>query len=169
MAVPLEQIRIRAYCPDDLDTLRAMTVEAFEGVSIDQNIERQFGLIGGHDWRFRKGRHVDDDARLRADGIFVAELPDGTIAGFISTWQDREAGLGHVPNLVVAADRRGQGVGRMLLRYAADRFREAGLTHARIETLDQNPIGNHLYRSVGFSEVARQVHFCADLREALQD
>ena len=34
---------IRPYRDEDLPLLRAMTVEAFQGVSIDQNIEREFG------------------------------------------------------------------------------------------------------------------------------
>jgi len=37
------------------------------------------------------------------------------------------------------------------------------LSHAKIETLAQNAIGNHLYPSLGFVEVARQVHFVAKL------
>lgn len=164
MPPPTDELRIRPFQASDLDVLRAMTVEAFQGVSIDQNIERIFGLINGRDWGFRKGRHVDDDAARAPEGIFVAELGDGSIAGFISTRMDAEAGIGHIPNLVVRSGLRGKGVGRKLLQYATDRFRAAGLTHARIETLDQNPVGNHLYRSFGFQEVARQVHFCADLR-----
>jgi ribosomal protein S18 acetylase RimI-like enzyme len=40
-----------------------------------------------------------------------------------------------------------------------------GLSHARIETLDQNEIGQTLYPSMGFEEVARQVHYCLDLSD----
>jgi hypothetical protein len=42
-------------------------------------------------------------------------------------------------------------------------FRRAGLSHAKIETLAQNAVGNHLYRDLGFHEVARQVHLVASL------
>lgn len=168
MSSPLDALRIRPFAAADLDTLRAMTVEAFRGVSIDQNIEAEFGIIAGHDWQFRKGRHVDDDARRAPEGIFVAVTPDAEIAGYISTRQDREAGIGHIPNLVIAPKWRGQGLGRRLLRFAAEHFRSSGLTHVRIETLDQNPVGDHLYRSVGFREVARQIHFCAELDEVLK-
>jgi ribosomal protein S18 acetylase RimI-like enzyme len=150
-------LHIRPYRPDDLPLLRAMTVEAFEGVSIDQNIERAFGPINGRDWGFRKGRHVDADAERCPEGIFVVEV-EGRVAGYVSTWNDVEAGIGHIPNLVFAPEFRGRGLGRRLLEFALDRFRAAGLTHARIETLDQNPVGDHLYRSVGFREVARQIH-----------
>lgn len=153
---------IRPFRPDDLPRLKEITVEAFDGVSIDQAIEREYGLINGRNWQFRKGRHIDDDVRRCAEGIYVLEL-DGKIAGLITTWADEEAGIGHIPNLSIVPEHRGQGWGRKLIEYALDRFREAGLTHARIETLVQNDVGNHLYQSLGFREVARQIHFCCDL------
>lgn len=155
---------IRPFRSEDLQTLREITVEAFDGVSIDQAIEREFGLINGRDWRFRKGRHVDDDAQREPHGIFVLEL-DGEIAGYISTRQDRDAGVGFIPNLVLVPQHRGEGWGRKLIRYALNHFREAGLTHARIETLVQNDVGRGLYQSLGFREVSRQLHFCADLND----
>lgn len=153
---------IRPYRDDDLPILRAMTVEAFDGVSIDQNIERDFGVIHGRDWKWRKGRHVDSDAERCPEGIYVVEC-EGRIAGYISTWNDDPAGIGHIPNLVFAREYRGRGLGRKLLEFAFERFRDAGMTHVRIETLDQNPVGDHLYRSVGFREVARQIHFVKEL------
>ena len=137
-------------------------VDAFDGVSIDQGIERLYGEVNGRDWQWRKGRHLDEDVRRDAEGIIVAEL-DGVVLGFISTWMDREAGIGHIPNISLVPESRGKGIGRRLINLAMDRFREAGLSHAKIETLEQNGIGNHLYTDCGFREVARQVHFVAPL------
>lgn len=156
-------MHIRPYRPEDLPALKAITVAAFDGVSIDQGIENEFGLVNGRDWRWRKARHLDEDAAREPDGIFVAEQ-DGQPIGYITTWQDREAGIGHIPNIAIAAEFRGHGLGRTLIEHALDHFREAGLSHAKIETLVQNEVGNHLYRSLGFREVARQIHFVADLR-----
>ena len=34
---------------------------------------------------------------------------------------------------------------------------------AKIETLEQNPIGRHLYPSLGFQEIARQIHYAMPL------
>ena len=39
------------------------------------------------------------------------------------------------------------------------------MTVAKIETLEQNPIGRHLYPSVGFIEVARQIHYAMPLSD----
>ena len=137
--------------------LKQITVEAFDGVSIDQNIEKQFGVIAGRDWRWRKSRHIDSDVERDADGIFVAEI-DGRIVGYVTTWFDREADIGYIPNLSVSGEYRGRGIGRKLIEHALDHFRSEDIGHARIETLDQNPIGEHLYPKLGFREVARQIH-----------
>lgn len=155
-------MEIRTFSPDDLPALKSITVEAFEGVSIDQGMERVFGPIAGRDWRWRKARHLDDDVRADAEGIFVAE-DQGRIVGYITTRRDMEAGIGHIPNIAIARDHRGQGLGRRLIEHAMNHFRRLGLSHAKIETLVQNEVGNHLYTSLGFHEVARQIHFLAEL------
>jgi ribosomal protein S18 acetylase RimI-like enzyme len=153
-------ILIRAYRPSDLPILRELTAAAFDGVSIDQNIDRILGAVGPKDWRWRKAHHVDDDLRTPGGEIAVAEDPAlGRPVGYVSMRIDREASVGHIPNLVVDAEVRNQGLGRRLLEHALARFQQEGLAIARIETLDQNPIGSHLYPSLGFHEVARQIHF----------
>jgi len=145
--------------------LREITVEAFNGVSIDQNAEAMFGLINGRDWRWRKGRHVDDDARRDPAGIFVLAEGDEVLGG-ITTWIDREAGIGHIPNLALAPQVRGQGWGRRLIEHALEHFRRSGVAFARIETLDQNEVGQRLYTSLGFREAARQIHYFMPLDTA---
>ena len=158
-------MKIRPSRPEEIPTLKRIMVEAFEGVCIDQGMENLFGPIHGHDWRWRKARHLDWDLTKDPNGVFVLEI-DGRIAGFITTWQDHEAGIGHIPNLALAPEYRGKGYGRRLIEYALDHFRRHGLTHAKIETLVQNAVGRHLYKSCGFREVAWQIHFVADLSEA---
>lgn len=153
---------IRPYRPDDLPILRQILVAAFTGVSIDEGIELQFGPIAGHDWRWRKGRHLDDDLARPCAAILVAEV-DGRVAGCVTTWQDTAAGIGHIPNISLDAASRGHGYGRQLLQAALDHFRASGLTHAKIETLAQNARGQHLYGDLGFREVARQIHLVAEL------
>ncbi len=41
---------------------------------------------------------------------------------------------------------------------------QAGMELARIETLEQNHIGQHLYPKLGFTEFARQIYFAKDLK-----
>lgn len=153
---------IRPYQPDDLDALKRLTVEAFGGVTLEQNVEDTLGILHGHDWRWRKARHIDEDVAANAAGIFVAAA-QGLVVGYITTRVDRETGKGRIPNMAVAADLRGHGLGRRLIECALDYFRQEGLEYAMIETMAQNQIGQHLYPACGFVEVARQVHFARRL------
>ncbi len=160
------QITVRSYHPDDLEVIKRITVEAFSGVSIDEAAELFYGTINGHDWKWRKARHIDADVAREVEGILVVESAEGEVVGYITTWQDVDGGIGYIPNLAFVPEWRGRGLGRLLIQMALDRFREAGLSHAKIETLAQNEVGHHLYTSIGFREVARQVHFFADLSKS---
>jgi ribosomal protein S18 acetylase RimI-like enzyme len=153
---------IRQYQTADLDTLKAITVICFEHVSIDANIERKFGQLGEHDWKWRKARHIDDDARIHPDGVFVAEH-DGRVVGYITSRVDHESKIGWIPNLSVLPESQGQGLGRALMTHCLEYLRGAGMKLAKIETLMQNDIGSSFYPSVGFEEVARQIHYAMPL------
>jgi len=139
-----------------------MTVESFAGVTLEQNIEQALGVLNGHDWRWRKARHIDEDVAANPSGIFVAEA-DGLVVGYITTLVDRAAGKGRISNLAIAAGFRNQGLGRKLIEFALDYFGKQGLEYAMIETMAQNAVGNHLYLQCGFVEVARQIHFARKL------
>jgi len=156
------RVEIRPYQPDDLTELKRITVEAFDGLALDQRIEEQIGIVHKRDWRWRKARDVEDDVRANPDGVFVA-LQESKILGYITTRVDREAGKGRIPNLAIAADARGSGLGRKLIEHALNYLRQEGMTFAVIETMAYNEVGNHLYPSCGFVEVGRQVHFARKL------
>jgi ribosomal protein S18 acetylase RimI-like enzyme len=153
---------IRLAQPADRDELIRLTIEGFEGIAIDQNVERELGILGGHDWRWRKARHVDEDMKENPGGVFVGE-ENGMVLGYISTRIDREAGKGRIPNLAVDRAVRGRGIGRLLIEYALDYFRREGMAFAMIETMANNPVGQHLYPSCGFVEAGRQIHYAMKL------
>jgi ribosomal protein S18 acetylase RimI-like enzyme len=152
---------IRLYRPDDLDRIKKLTLDAFPGVTLEQNVEEKLGVLGGRDWRWRKARHIDEDVEANPAGVFVADV--GQIVGYVTTRIDHEARKGRIPNLAVAADWRGRGLGRELIERALDYFRENGLEYTVIETMTQNAVGDHLYQACGFVEVARQIHFARRL------
>jgi ribosomal protein S18 acetylase RimI-like enzyme len=142
--------------------LKEITAVCFDGVSIDQNIEKRFGPIGGRTWQWRKVRHIDADVEANPDGVFVAE-EDGRAVGYITTRIDRGSKIGWIPNMAVLPAYQGHGIGKALMQKALDYFREEGMAFAKIETLDQNPVGTHFYPKVGFVEVARQIHYVMPL------
>jgi len=157
-------VTIRKFRESDRPRLKEITAVCFDGVSIDQNIERELGLIKGRDWRWRKVRHIDWDIAANPDGVFVAEV-DGEIAGYITVTLDREAGIGRIPNLAVAPRFQKQGIGRRLIETALAYMRKEKMEAAKIETLAQNAVGTRFYPKMGFREVARQVHYVMPLKE----
>jgi ribosomal-protein-alanine N-acetyltransferase len=155
---------IRPSRPEDLPRLQEITVASFENVSIDRNIERDFGFVAGRDWRERKARDVALDCEAQPDGVFVAEEEDAVV-GYITVRLDAFSGIGRIPNLAVDPAFRGRGIGSELIRHAMAWMRERGMAMAKIETLEQNERGQLLYPRFGFREVARQIHYVAPLED----
>lgn len=151
-------MKIRTFRESDRKELKTITAICFEGVSIDHAVEQRFGLVDGKDWIYRKVRHIDDDVQANADGIFVAEV-NAQIVGYITSRIDYDTKIGSIPNLGVLPEFRGKGIGRRLIETAVQYARNRGMDYVRIETLAQNPIGQYLYPSCGFQEIARQVHY----------
>ena len=153
---------IRPYQDSDLPHLRQITVASFGSVALEQMLEHKFGLWNERDWKVRKASHIDDDVAQCPEGCFVAER--GTeILGYITTRLDRVNARGRIPNVAVVESARGLGLGRRLIQHALDYMREQGMKLAQIETMASNAIGQHLYPSCGFEEVARQVHYAMKL------
>jgi len=149
---------IREFRPGDLPRLKELTIEAFDGVSIDQNIERTFGPLAGTRWQERKSGHVANDVHNNAKGVFVAE-EEGQVLGYVTSSIDRATKSGHIINLGVDRRFRGRGLGRALIERALRYFRDNDMHYARIEALEQNRLCMEFYPRLGFTEVARQVQF----------
>jgi ribosomal protein S18 acetylase RimI-like enzyme len=157
-------IFIRPYQESDRADLVALTVRAFQGVSIDHNLDCRLGQIAARDWRWRKGRDLEEDIDTPGGELAVAvEVESGVAVGYVTMAIDRDTRIGWIHNLAVDGGVRGQGLGRRLIEHALDRFRAQGMSVAKIETLEQNQIGRHLYPTLGFQEIARQIHYAMPL------
>ena len=154
---------LRPYQPTYLPRLQEITAVTFGPVSIDRNMEQRLGPFGQGDWRARKVAAIADDCQAQPDGVFVAENPAGRVVGYVTTRLNPVSGVGWIPNLAVDPDHQNHGLGRALLNHALAYFRLSGMQVAKIETLEQNPVGQKLYPSLGFQEVARQVHYAMRL------
>ncbi len=154
---------IRTYRPADLPRLQEITAQTFGPVSIDRNIEHLLGTFGIGGWQGRKLAAIADDCRAQSDGVFVAEDAAGRVVGYVTTRLNLASSIGWIPNLAVDPGFQGKGLGRALLVHAIDFFRRSGVQVAKIETLEQNPVGQSLYASLGFKEVARQIHYAMRL------
>lgn len=152
-------LRIRAVKPADTAAILDLTTGVFAPASIDARIQAR---IGGTDWKKIKCATVERELNANPRGCFVAVRGD-RIAGYVTTVVNDLASRGTIANLAVAADCQGQGLGRRLLAHALRHFRRLNLRHAKIETLADNAAGQKLYPSLGFQEVARQIHYAMPL------
>ena len=155
---------IRLFRPTDRDALIEITARAFEGVSVDHNIEARYGVIHGVRWQERKARHIEADIMVNSAGIFVFE-EEGRVAGFISCRFDRRTLIGSIPNLAVHPGHQGKGIGKQLIGAGLAYLRSLGMKFVRIETLEQNGCCTALYPRLGFREIARQIHYILPLDE----
>jgi len=155
-------VEFRRYRESDRARLLEITEQAFPGASLDRLIEERYGVLNGTPWQQRKRAQVDADCDANPDGGIVAVDGERVVA-YITTRLWQETKMGWIPNLAVDPGYQGQGLGRKLLELALAYFREEGLTHAKIETLATNEVGQHLYPALGFEELARQVHYTMEL------
>lgn len=158
----MTDIIIRPFQPGDLPVLRQITADSFNGIALEQLLDEKFGQWNERDWKSRKADHIDADCAANPEGVFIAER-GGSIVGYITTRADHDNSRGRIPNLAVTAEARGMGLGRRLIHHALDYFREQKLHIAVIETMASNAVGQQLYPSCGFEEVARQVHYAMKL------
>jgi len=154
---------IRPYEKEDRETLLDITVCCFnERSSIARRIDDASGVKAAKDWTWRKCREIARELEANENGVFVAE-EGGRPVGFITTRVDHETQIGSIPNLAVLPDHQGKGLGRALIGAGLAYLKEQGMTLAKIETLASNPVGQHLYVSCGFREIARQIHYVMNI------
>ena len=155
-------MRIRPFVETDREKLKAIIAIAFDGVSIDQNIEKRYGPIAGKDWRQRKQQAIEDDLNACPAGTFVAE-EGGEPVGFVTCELSPSTSVGHVRNFAVLPGHQKKGIGRKLLDAAFAYLKDAGMAFVRIETLEQNATCRRFYPAIGFQEMARNIHYVRPL------
>ena len=145
---------------EDLADMQRITKAEFPAVSsIDARIEK---MVGGAPWHIIKNDRVRRELEACPEACAVAES-EGVVIGYVTNVIEPLAQRGTIANLAVTSACQGRGVGRALLEWALARFRSLGLHQAKIETLETNEAGLHLYPRMGFREVIRQVHFVMPL------
>ena len=154
---------IRPYEETDREALLDIVVRCFdERSSIARRIDDATEGRAARDWTWRKRREIERDIANNANGVFVAE-EEGRPVGFITTREDQDTRIGLIANLAVLRDHRDKGLGRSLIDASLAYLRKQGMTQVKIETLESNPVGQHLYVSCGFKEVARQIHYVMNI------
>lgn len=158
--------QIRPFVESDRERLHEITAASFRDASIDGLLEARYGKLRDTTWADRKAATIDDDIAQEPEGVLVAEDDQGRVVGYITTITSERTGIGRIPNLAVAPDTQGQGIGKALINAALNRFEEMGMDLIKIETLATNEVGRALYPRFGFEEIVQQVHYIMRTEDA---
>jgi ribosomal protein S18 acetylase RimI-like enzyme len=131
MMTGMNDLRIRAASPADLDTVLAFWKVAAEGTSISDDRDGVARLVAR-----------DPGALILAER--GGELAGTVIAGF-DGWRC------HLYRLAVHPDHRRQGIGAALLAAAEERFTRLGGRRADAMVLDRNEPAHHAWRAAGYA------------------
>ena len=109
-----------------------------------------------------RGMFIDELLQGRSRAWFVADSPWGLL-GYGGLMEVE--GEGHILNLAVRADARGQGVGSALLMALFDEALRRGLDRLTLEVRPSNAAARAMYEAAGFSEEGRRPSYYADSGE----
>ena len=100
---------------------------------------------------------------------FLVAVRDLTVQGYVVSDVTPNYGrdIGHVKDIAVAPDARGEGVGRRLLTEALARLAVAGAAVVKLEVRETNDVAQSLYRDVGFEPMRRVPRYYEDGEDAL--
>lgn len=127
----MDDLRIRAAEPGDLDAVLAFWKVAAEGTSISDDRAGVERLVGR-----------DPEALILAER--GGELAGTVIAGF-DGWRC------HLYRLAVHPGHRRRGVGSALLAAAEERFVRLGGRRGDAMVLDRNEVAHHTWRAAGYA------------------
>ncbi len=157
---------IRLFRESDRSRLHEITASSFKQASIHGILEERYGPLRGTTWADRKAVEINADIDAEPEGVLVAEDESGAVVGYITTITDERSGIGRIPNLAVAPNTQGQGIGKALINAALERFEQMGMDLIKIETLETNEVGRALYPRFGFEDFIHQVHFIMRTEDA---
>ncbi|MBR1607029.1 MAG: ribosomal protein S18-alanine N-acetyltransferase [Clostridia bacterium] len=133
-------------------TIRRMTVEDVDAVHA---IEAATFAIP-----WSRQSFYEEMTRNACARYLVAVLDTGEIVGFAGMWVVLDEG--HITNIAVRADQRGQGIGRALtaalMQYAAN----LGVVYMTLEVRRSNEVAQHVYLSHGFIQVGVRKKYYED-------
>ncbi|MBI3696005.1 MAG: GNAT family N-acetyltransferase [Acidobacteria bacterium] len=147
---------IRPAMAGDLPGLVEVSLASFEPITWQQEVDRRFGPLNGHDWRERWRRRVE---KAFAEQTILVLEEEGRILGYGCGTVDATIGLGHIDILAVDPAAQGKGYGLLLLRAMEEHFLGRGASHVTLESLTDNETANALYRREGYQDLARHINW----------
>ena len=137
-----------------------MVIESFEPITWQKTLDETVGPLNGRDWRARW--------RARLKKVFEAQVvlvgeEQGQLAAMSTASLDRETALGYIDILAVARPFQRRGVGREMLQGMIAHLKSQEMRYVQLECLTGNAVGNALYASEGFQEIARHIRWFREI------
>jgi len=149
-------LSIRLAQVNDYERLERIVIDSFEPITWQKKLDETIGPLNGYDWRKRWQWRLQ---KIFATQIVLIGETDGQIVAMASAALDGEAALGFIDVLAVAREFQGRGFGKDMLHGMIDHLRDSGMLYVNLDCLTDNEVGNALYKSEGFTEVARHVRW----------
>jgi len=103
---------------------------------------------------------TDELERNACARYLVAVDETGAVIAYGGAWMIFDEG--HVTNVAVAKNRRGEGIGRQLMTALMQYAANLGVQYLTLEVRKSNQIAQNLYRSLGFVELAVRKRYYED-------
>jgi GNAT superfamily N-acetyltransferase len=148
-------IRVREATPADWPAVAALLADLGRpDVRVDPDREAQ-------------GRQDFERYLNRPDAVALVAERDGQVVGFLDiefrSWLNRATRQAWIPDLVVDAQTRGQGIGGALLTRAEEVARSRGCWGMALESADWREAAHRFYEAHGWQPIAK--HFTKDLAD----
>jgi putative intracellular protease/amidase/N-acetylglutamate synthase-like GNAT family acetyltransferase len=143
-----EALVIRRGTDEDVDGIRSLLIDAAQWIH---------SAYGFWQWRVESFEREIVEGFVRDNEVFVAALRNKLVGCFSVHWGYEEIwgeqfheDAGYVHRLCVSRERKGEGIGRELIRYAESYLRAKGKSWLRLDCMADNPSLNAYYVSLGF-------------------
>jgi ribosomal protein S18 acetylase RimI-like enzyme len=128
-------MEIRRYEASDREAVVCLALRAWEPVfgSIESVLDPDVYREHYPDWRVTQREAVEAVCADADASVWVA-VEDGAIAGFAALKLHQADRMGEIYMIAVDPDYQRRGIAKALTGYAIERFRQAGMTTAMVET-----------------------------------
>ncbi len=148
-------VTIRGYEPEDLEACRALWVELTQW---HRDLYDSPG-IGGEEPGLKFDAHL---ATVGASHLWVAD-DAGTVVGLVGLMPAPDDGI-EVEPVIVAASRRGEGIGRMLVQHVVAVAKEQGHGTLSVRVVARNAEAIDFYHDQGFA-ILGMIELMCDFRD----
>lgn len=94
---------------------------------------------------------------------YIVLTEDGTPVAYAGAWLIIDEG--HITNIAVHPDYRGNGYGERVTRALMETCREIGISWMTLEVRRSNAVAQNLYRKLGFTDVGYRKRYYEDNKE----